>query len=257
MENKLINYKKYNMLKKMIKKVFYIVGLFIFVLVFASCKIEATTVNFKDLPVRFELPTQGPDEKNAEPADNYKQDDVSEIKFADRPDGTIYTEKGIYHIKDTDGSGSNRNINWVLNSNYTQYNACGFSICIKINENMNYAGVQLFKKNSYDNYQFDVCSDGSFVIRENVSKSKKYQISANESHIDLNKFNRITVRNVDSGDVQIFVNGYLVKQFVKEELKFDLSSEDKIAVEYNVLKSASERIPARAWYKIEQLQRKK
>ncbi|MDO4947919.1 MULTISPECIES: hypothetical protein [unclassified Fibrobacter] len=193
-----------------------------------------------------DIPSQG------EPTNNFVSEDVSSVDFAFDSSPNFEMESGVIHVTSGDGKANKSIRNWILSANYTRFVACGFVVQIKIGDNMNYAGIQLFKKNSYDDYRFDVHADGKFTINDPGKNILK--LSADSSFIKIGEFNQVKVQTTDSGNLQAFVNGHLVKTIDKNDLAFDLTNTDKIAVDYNVLSTATEKTPAEAWVKFESMQ---
>lgn len=206
--------------------------------------------------VDFDQPSQGKDEKQSkESTKNFTTEDVSAIEFPFSLSTNFEMDDGNIHIFNDDGTDSKYVSNWVLSYEYKLYVACGFTASVKVGDNMNFAGVQLFKKGSYDDYRFSVYSDGQFTIRD--PKKTVLKLSPDSSFVDTDKFNRIKVETVDSGDVLVYVNGHLVKTIKKEDLAFELTNTDKIAVQYNVKSTASKKNPAEAWIKFESMEKVK
>jgi len=207
-----------------------------------------------------EDPNQGndddPNQEDNETTLNYNYEDVSDIEFAfTSSKGVFSMEDGYIHIVSTEGNRSSSVSNWVLSYNYIQLQACGFSAQIKIGPQMNYSGLQLFKKGSYDDYQINVYFDGKFVVK---SPSKTVlTLNADASFITPNEFNHFKVVTADSGNVLFYVNGHIVLTIPKAELEFELTNADKIAALYNVKKTASTTEPAEAWIKLEAVEQPK
>lgn len=186
---------------------------------------------------------------------NFITEDVSDVEFGFSLSTNFEMKDGKIHIFNDDGTDSKYTSNWVLSYNYRHFEACGFTASVKLGENMNYAGVQFFKKDSYDDYRFSVYSDGQFAVRD--PEKNVLKLPADSSFIKKGEFNRIKVLTTDSGDVLVYVNGNLVKTFSKNELAFELTNTDKIAVHYNVKPTASKKTPAEAWVKFESMEKVK
>lgn len=186
---------------------------------------------------------------------NFVTEDVSETEFSFSISENFKMDDGAIHITNANGDKSKSTLNWVLSHDYTHIVACGFVASIKIGENMNYTGIQLFKKDSYDNYQFDVFADGRFTIR--APEQKILELAKDSSHVKTGEYNEIAVKTTDAGNVKVSVNGTPVKTIAKSEMEFALTETDKIAVDYNVKSTASEKTPAEAWVKMKSVQRER
>jgi len=213
---------------------------------FAACSSDSPSPNGPE-------PSFGSDEYTlSEPTQNFVNTDMAGTNFAFDSSPNFKMESGHILITNDDGSSSKSVKNWVLSENYTRFVATGFVANIKVGDNMNFAGVQLFKKDSYDDYRFDVYSDGKFTIRD--PKGTILKLPADSSFIKKGGSNRVTVQSTDMGNVQVFVNSNLVKTIEKKDLAFKLTDCDKIAVDYNVASTASKDSPAQAWIHFESMQ---
>ena len=190
-----------------------------------------------------------------ESSNNFVDQDVSEFEFSFSISENFKMDDGAIHITNADGNKSKSTLNWVLSKDYTHLVACGFVASIKIGENMNYTGIQLFKKDSYDNYQFDIFADGRFAIR--APEKKILELAKDSSHVKTGEYNEVAVKTTDAGDVKVSVNGTLVKTIAKNDMEFTLTETDKIAVDYNVKSTASEKTPAEAWVKMKSIEKEK
>lgn len=201
------------------------------------------------------ISVQGSDNPQNETSENFITEDMSDAEYSFSLTENFKMDDGYIHIVNESGSESKSVRNWVLSRDYTHLQACGFVSLVKIGENMNFAGLQLFKKDSYDDYQFEVHSDGIFAVRD--PKKAILKLSADSSFIEKGKFNRISVQTYDSGNVYVSVNGHLVLTIPKSELAFDLTGTDKIAVMHNVKSTATKAAPAEAWIKTESFEKEK
>lgn len=198
-------------------------------------------------------PPQGNDKPGNETTINFSVEDMSSTEFSFTLTENFKMDDGYIHIINENGSESKSVRNWVLTRDYHLLQACGFTALIKVGENMNFAGIQLFKKDSYDDYQFEVHSDGIFAVRD--PKKTILKLAADSSFIEIGKFNRISVETYDSGNVQVFVNGHIVLTIPQNDLAFNLTDADKIAVMHNVKSTAAKSSPAEAWIKMESFEK--
>ena len=198
--------------------------------------------------------TSAGDANAEETTKNFFNQDVSEFEFSFSISENFKMDDGAIHITNADGNKSKSTLNWVLSKDYTHLVACGFVASIKIGENMNYTGIQLFKKDSYDNYQFDIFADGRFAIR--APEKKILELTKDSSHVKTGEYNEVAVKTTDAGDVKVSVNGTHVKTIAKNDMEFALTETDKIAVDYNVKSTASEKTPAEAWVKMKSIEKK-
>lgn len=197
--------------------------------------------------------TSAGDTNTEESSKNFFDQDVSEFEFSFSISENFKMDDGAIHITNADGSDSKSTLNWVLSKDYRHLVACGFVASIKIGENMNYTGIQLFKKDSYDNYQFDIFADGHFTIR--APEKKILELAKDSSHVKTGEYNEVAVKTTDAGDVKVSVNGTHVKTIAKNDMEFALTETDKIAVDYNVKSTASEKTPAEAWVKMKSIEK--
>lgn len=194
-----------------------------------------------------EISAQGNDYSSGETTDNFTKEDISKTEFGFTLAENFEMEDGYIHLmSDKDGKSTSVR-NWVLSHNYEHLEGCGFTALVKVGKNMNFAGIQLFKRNSYDDYRFEVFGDGKFEVRD--PKKSVLKLSADSSYIETDKFNRIKVETTDKGNVQVFVNAHHVLTIDQKDLAFDLTNTDKVAVMYNIIKH-----PAEAWIKMEELE---
>lgn len=210
----------------------------------ASCGDDSST------SVGYEVSQQGTDSAEKETTKKFTTQDISETEFSFSISENFEMDDGYIHITSDKDDKTTSVRNWVLSHDYQHLEGSGFSALVKIGKNMNFAGLELFKKNSYDDYRFEVFSDGKFEIRD--PKKTILKLSADSSFIETDKFNRIKVETTDAGNVIVYVNGHLVKTILKKDLAFDLTNTDKVAVMYNIKSH-----PAEAWIKMEKLEQKK
>ncbi len=138
---------------------------------------------------------------------------------------------------------------------------CGFEGKIKFNDQVKFAGFQIFKKSSpkYDRFDFLIKEDSSFEMKSRINEVSKtiFTLSSNESHLDAANFNTIKVRTTDFGNVEIYINGYLVKKLLKPEMAFSLTESDKLTFCYNTKSTASSSKKAEIWAKVLSVQNKR
>lgn len=89
-----------------------------------------------------------------------------------------------------------------------------------------------------------------------VSKSI-FKVKNTESHLDAKNFNIIKVKTTDSGNVEIYLNGYFTKKLSSSEMNFPLTDVDKITFCYGTKSTVTASKPAEIWAKILNLQNKK
>lgn len=218
-----------------------IVATFPLLLSMAGCGDDASSMS-------YDVSSQGKDSAGQETTENFTSQDLSKTEFSFSLAENFEMDDGYIHITSDKDNKSTTVRNWVLSYDYKQLEGCGFSALVKVGKNMNFAGIELFKKNSYDDYRFEVFGDGKFEVRD--PKKSILKLPADSSYIETGKFNRIKAETTDSGNVLVFVNGHLVLTIPKEDLAFDLTNTDKVAVMYNVIKH-----PAEAWIKMEELEK--
>lgn len=190
-----------------------------------------------------------------ETTENFNEIDTSKYSFTFPTRNDLTMETGFIKITQKDGKKSNSVSNWVLSQNFIRLEATGFEAAIKLNSSMNFAGLQLFKTGSYDCFQFQIQSDGKFIVKD--SSKTVVNLTTEESYINPASFNKIQVKTMDSGNVEIFVNGVKVAKLESDKMSFSLSNSDKIAVCYNAKSTATASTPAEAWIKLLSLQVKK
>ncbi len=230
-----------------------------FIFVFAGCSSDSDS----DFGETFTLASQGQDEiKSSETANNFKYEDKTGLtsKFGKengnkgREDFSM--DNGYFKAAVSSGTGGNTISNWMFSNIGTKIT--GFEAEIKINENMNRAGIEWrdVKNGSptYTYYWLNIVSDGKFRIdhckyensKSNWTKIK--ELSKEQSHIDLGKLNKIKVKRTDSGKTEIYVNGYLVHSIENGSLKINPGT---VGISYS-LKSGttySSSTKAESWFK--------
>lgn len=195
----------------------------------------------------YDVSQQGDDSVSGETTENFTKEDVSKTEFGFTLAENFEMDDGYIHITSDKDNKPTSVPNWVLSYNYEHLEGCGFTALVKVGKNMNFAGIQLFKTGSYDDFRFEVFGDGKFEVRD--PKKSILKLSADSSYIETGKFNRIKVETTDKGNVQVFVNAHHVLTIDKKDLAFELTNTDKVAVMYNVIKH-----PAEAWIKMEELE---
>ncbi len=216
---------------------------------------DASTTDNKD-DGKTQSGDDGKTQSGDETTENYSFTDVSTTEFSfSELNPAFQMDDGYIYIMNADGSRSKTVSNWVLSHDYRNILACGFSAQIKVGSQMNYSGLQLFKKDSYDDYEFDVYSDGKFVVKD--PQKTVLTLQADASFVKVGEFNKLQVTTADSGNVLVYVNDHLVLTISSQELAFKLTEANKLAVLYNVKSTATSAEPAEAWVKMENIEQQK
>ena len=210
----------------------------ILVFAFSSCSSESDSES--------DLASQGNDEKSStETVSNYSTTDTSSYTYAFSGSKYFSQKDGYSEVSVTSGSGSNTITNWLLSHDYTPYSVTGFEAEVYCNSNLKRAGIELFGSSGYSMYWFEVFGDGQFYIQKDTvtdsssSWSDILKLSASESKIETDKYNKIKVRSTDSNNIEVYLNGNLVHTIKSDDISINLpgqvafSFQTKTGTEYS------------------------